>query len=393
MRYTVSDFLASHASQVRLVAGPGGLARPVADVGILDYEFMAGLKDRYQRDNFHENQLVLSTFLYAKDDPYLMVEAVRRLVAKGTSGLVIKNVLHLPIPDQAVRYANARDFPLFLTTSDEAFFDHIVYDVAAAADAMGRAGFSQRIVDALRQASNDDARRELALRLCPSFCEGCVAAWAQPDEAVDVPQVDAFQRAWDAAGAASPACTVAPYDGGALVVVTSDDRVPDASTVAAHLAERVLPEAAGWEGAVLGLSEGHDRLEGLGCAVDEAVDAALVARARGGRRACHGELGVLRALLPLAGQPAIARFSAGVMGPLRDLDDEHGSSLETTLMAWWEAGQSVTGAAAALGQHPNTVRYRLDRVRAATGLDWRSAADCQQLALACAVAFCQNLRS
>ncbi|WP_251158399.1 PucR family transcriptional regulator [Caniella muris] len=393
MRYTVSDFLASHAHQVRLVAGSGGLARPVADVGILDYEFMAGLKDRYQRDNFHENQLVLSTFLYAKDDPYLIVEAVRRLVAKGSSGLVIKNVLHLPIPEQAVRYANARDFPLFLTTSDDAFFDHIVYDVAAAAAAMAEAGFSQRTVDDLRRTTDSAKRRELALQLCPSFEEGCVAAWVQPDEPAGVPQVDALQRAWDAAGAASPACTVAPYDGGALVVVTSDDRVPDAPTVAARLAERVLPEAAGWEDAVLGLSEGHDRLEGLGCAVDEAVDAALVARARGGRRACHGDLGLLRAVLPLAGQPSMARFSAGVIGPLRDLDDEHGSSLETTLMAWWEAGQSVAETAAALDQHPNTVRYRLDRVRSATGLDWRSAADCQQLSLACAAAFCRGLKA
>lgn len=393
MRYTVSDFLASHAHQVRLLAGSGGLARPVTDVGILDYEFMAGLKDRYQRDNFHENQLVLSTFLYAKDDPYLMVEAVRRLVAKGASGLVVKNVLHLLIPDQAVRYANARDFPLFLTTSDDAFFDHIVYDVAAAATAMERAGFSQLTVDALRQAPDDGTRRELALRLCPSFGEGCVVAWVRPDEPAGVPQVNALQRAWDAAGAASPACTVAPYDGGALVVVTSDDRVPDAAAAAAHLSERVLPTAAGWEDAVLGVSEGHERLEGLGCAVDEAVDAALVARTRGGRQACHGDLGVLRAVLPLVGQPAMARFSAGVIGPLRDLDDEHGSALETTLMAWWEAGQSVAVAAEALGQHPNTVRYRLDRVRAETGLDWRSAADCQQLSLACAVAFCQTLRA
>ena len=50
MRYTVSDFLASHKGQVKLVAGSGGLARPIHDVGILDYEFMAGLKERYERD-------------------------------------------------------------------------------------------------------------------------------------------------------------------------------------------------------------------------------------------------------------------------------------------------------------------------------------------------------
>ena len=98
MLYTVSDFQRLYADSLRLVAGQGGLARTIDEVGILDYELMPGLRDKYQRKNLAPRQLVLSTFLYAKDDPYLIGEAVRTLVAEGASALVIKNALHLPLP-------------------------------------------------------------------------------------------------------------------------------------------------------------------------------------------------------------------------------------------------------------------------------------------------------
>lgn len=69
MIYTVSDFLNSYAESVRLIAGKGGLSRAIGQVSILDYELMPGLKTRYQRVSFEPDQLVLSTFLYARDDP------------------------------------------------------------------------------------------------------------------------------------------------------------------------------------------------------------------------------------------------------------------------------------------------------------------------------------
>lgn len=103
MLYTISDFSREYEGSVRLIAGSDGVSRAVSGVGILDYELMPGLKNKYQRVNFSPDEIVLSTFLYAKDDPYLITEAVKYLVAKGTSGLIIKNVLHIPIPDQAIR--------------------------------------------------------------------------------------------------------------------------------------------------------------------------------------------------------------------------------------------------------------------------------------------------
>ena len=150
MLYTISDFLREYEGSVRLIAGSDGVSRAVSGVGILDYELMPGLKNKYQRVNFSPDEIVLSTFLYATDDPYLITEAVKYLVAKGTSGLIIKNVLHIPIPDQAIRYANARHYPVFLTTDDSLFFDGVIYEVKRHIEQLASIDFAQREIDALR---------------------------------------------------------------------------------------------------------------------------------------------------------------------------------------------------------------------------------------------------
>lgn len=55
---------------------------------------------------------------------------------------------------------------------------------------------------------------------------------------------------------------------------------------------------------------------------------------------------------------------------LRRADAERGSDLERTLRTYYECGSSITSTADALFLHRNSVRYRLDRIRALLGFDF-----------------------
>jgi DNA-binding PucR family transcriptional regulator len=50
-------------------------------------------------------------------------------------------------------------------------------------------------------------------------------------------------------------------------------------------------------------------------------------------------------------------------------DRERRAELSSSLLAWLESGQNVQSAAEKLHVHPNTLRYRLRRVRAIAPLD------------------------
>jgi len=94
-----------------------------------------------------------------------------------------------------------------------------------------------------------------------------------------------------------------------------------------------------------------------------------------GVAAARGLRGV-RALTDLAAETALAAaptlaglLRARLCGALDPADDFHGE-LATTALAYLDHGQRLGHTAAALHLHPNTVRYRLDRLAEVTGTAW-----------------------
>lgn len=88
------------------------------------------------------------------------------------------------------------------------------------------------------------------------------------------------------------------------------------------------------------------------------------------------DLGPGRLFVANGDSVAIERFVEDVIGPL--LTGEDGSAgLLRTLQSFYGTGRSVRLSSARLGVHENTVRYRLARVHAVTGLDVASDADDQ----------------
>ena len=67
--------------------------------------------------------------------------------------------------------------------------------------------------------------------------------------------------------------------------------------------------------------------------------------------------------------PEIVDRCRRLLLPLDRADEERGSRLRATLLAYYASGGSVEKTAEALFLHRNSVRYRLDRVRAMLGLN------------------------
>ncbi|MGB2570785.1 helix-turn-helix domain-containing protein [Micromonospora citrea] len=94
--------------------------------------------------------------------------------------------------------------------------------------------------------------------------------------------------------------------------------------------------------------------------------AALRAAARRGRHGLH-QVTELAGETALAAQPALAELLGATLPAGLDPSDEFHRELASTALTWLDHGQRLDHAAAALHVHPNTVRYRLRRLRELTG--------------------------
>lgn len=107
---------------------------------------------------------------------------------------------------------------------------------------------------------------------------------------------------------------------------------------------------------------------------------ALVALGRAGTGAATTELGF--AGLIVGTDPDVHDYVRSVLGPVLEYDDERGSDLAGTLVAYFAAGSSPRHAAGSLHVHVNTVSQRLGRIAALLGEDWQHPGRALEIQLA-----------
>ena len=132
----------------------------------------------------------------------------------------------------------------------------------------------------------------------------------------------------------------------------------------------MLLSAAGLPGEMLCVGESAP-CDGahLGTALCEAVYAARASRLTGKPSMRAQELGPYAYLLPMSENAFIRDRCAHNLRLIRAYDEQNRASLEETAAAYVDSGMQIAQAAKALYQHPNTVRYRLARLKGLLGIE------------------------
>ena len=112
---------------MKLIAGEGGLDRPVCSAGIADYEFARNIHMNRELA-FAADSFVISSLLFAMDDEERILEAVKSLYRQNTSGFAYKNVIFETLPREVAEFCDAHDFPLFVFGQD-IYFEDIIFEI------------------------------------------------------------------------------------------------------------------------------------------------------------------------------------------------------------------------------------------------------------------------
>lgn len=128
MKLTVRDlFDLPIFKDFKIVAGSGGLDKQIVGTDILDFEFVKGA--HMSRDNIlDKDSLVLTSLLFAKDNPASICEAVERMDSLGVACVAYKTALFNELPKEALEYADKHDFPVLEFGGDE-FFEDIISEI------------------------------------------------------------------------------------------------------------------------------------------------------------------------------------------------------------------------------------------------------------------------
>jgi purine catabolism regulator len=359
---TVSDIVGIEALKITLRGGRSGVDRPVRWVHISELDdptpWLRG------------GELLLTTGLPLRAGPAAYVE---RLADAGLTGMGLGlGFGYDAAPGEAVAAADRLGFPLFevpyqvpFIALTEAVFTRI--SDARVAEAVRR--LAGDLVEAVL--SGDAGARELRRRARAFGLRGTLPlAFLALRPAAD--EAATLARLAEAAGRFGPASV---RDGVVAVLIEARDD-GEAERVAA---EALLETGAGAAGV------GRVRTDPgeLARSYDEALYA-VEARPVNGTPAVatFRDLGSMQLLLSLGDERGVELYCESMLGPLRAHDARYGSALIESLAAYIEANGRWADAAAAIGVHRHTLRYRIGKIEKLTGRSPTDARDRLELWLA-----------
>lgn len=378
MNYTVSDFYKTFKNGVKILSGSGGMSRIITSAGILDYEMESVLKDKYIHTNFKENQLVVSTFLYAKDNPFIILDAVKHLSSKGVSALVIKNVFKLPIHESVIRYANSKNFPVFVIEEQNIYVENIIYEVSRHCELMQDYRFTkQKLSQIIYGELTESEIISCARQLLPSCNDQFFAICIKFDDQLSNTAFDVYEKRFEKSDFNNPENALLLSDS-QIFYIHSQDNISKAyyDEFFRHILDTLL-QGDSYTGC--GISQYHLTLGEYKMCLQESLYAA---NASSDAFTKYSDLGVSRIIYPFFSSREMQRYAQEILSPIEDYDIENNSMLFETLQAYLRYDCDLTATADFFGHHKNTVRYRLDKIHELTGLDYKRFSHLEQLSAA-----------
>jgi DNA-binding PucR family transcriptional regulator len=359
---TVADIVGIEALRITVRGGRSGAGRPVRWVHISELDdptpWLRG------------GELLLTTGLPLRTGPAAYVE---RLADAGLTGMGLGlGFGHDTTPDEAVAAADRLGFPLFevpyqvpFIALTEAVFTRLS-DARVAETVRRLAGDLVEAVLSGDAGARELRRRARAFGLSGTLPLSFLALRPAAAEAATL------ARLAEAAARFGPASV---RDGVVAVLIEARDDA-EAERTAADVLRETGAGAAG---------VGRVRTDPaeLARSYDEALYAAEAKRINGTPVvATFRDLGSIQLLLSLGDERGVELYCESMLGPLRAHDARHGSALIGSLTAYIEANGRWADAAAALGVHRHTLRYRIRKIETLTGRRPTDARDRLELWLA-----------
>lgn len=391
MEVTILDLInLKKLDGMRLVAGKNGLSRKIKDCGILDYEFDSNLKDKYLYSNFHEGQFALTTFLYAKDNEHLIGDAVKYLVEKKVSGLAIKNIYRLNLHDYVLRYADSKDFPIFLIEDKTIYFENIIISIDECIKNMMRMDFGQNEIDTILHGFLDDsAIKRQAIQLNPSFCNHYNAVYFYLKKELTINEYDSYIARFKSSQFYTPFSFFCRYRNGFMMLYSYDSL--DKNDESAIITD-IINEITDYPHELsIGVSETHHHLHEMKQAINECLHAAMLHQNSNCLYMSYKNIGTYKVIFPYASDKEMQLFSKNIIDPIRDFDAENKFKLTETLIQFIECNGNLNQLSRQISLHENTLRYRLEKIELLNGLNFRNPEHYEQLSLAVKIYICNEL--
>ncbi|UED80560.1 PucR family transcriptional regulator [Lysinibacillus sp. CD3-6] len=338
-----------------VVAGSNGLHKPVQNVEILDFEFSPDI-ETVRETIFTPNSVILSSLLFAKQQPEYLLNAVESLIQLKASALAYKPVIYNNLPEEVIALANAHHFPILRFGGDE-FFEKIILETMAYAKTQDYTFFLETIMKRLiNEEVSDEQITSFLQQLNKPFEKYLFVANLQMQSLTNPQWMQPFLQLEPLLKSG----VICKYKNSIFILVTNQSEQFQFEN---FLNEWLTLYNISTDELIVGYSQVHATQTEFHLAVREAYFARIMAEMDMTPTCHYKHLGSDILLLELHRKdPQFARnYVNGYLGPL--LDEKADADLINTAITYISKKGNIKEVAVAHFCHPNTIRYRMTKIR------------------------------
>lgn len=347
-----------------LIAGYRGLDREIQRASILDYEYEKSLSDKPIQTYFEKEDFVISSLIYAKDDPSLILESVKGLVSDGVSGLAVKNIYYDVLPEEVIKYANQMDFPIFIFDKKGSYYEDIVTEIYDKNKEKNSISYQEAKIGILLKEDMDKSSvKNMAKDFNISFKENMFSICLKPKKYIDENSltniINILNRDLGASHVAYR------YHGIIFIICTYEDsHKENKSTEFSRLVRLMIYSLfLDLNDYYIGISNFHKYIDELNFALKESMYAMRVASIEGENIKYYYEIGVYKLLMPSYSEGYMINFYSNTIGKIKQYDQKYNSELLQTAIVYVKLGGNIKNTAKSINLHENTVRYRINKIK------------------------------
>ena len=375
---TVFDIVTSPTfKNFQIISGEKGIQNPVSGTGIFDWESKADIAKSFRKGEF-----VITTLTIAKDDFDYANDCIKTLILHGVAAICIKEVFFRNLSEDTIQKSDILGVPIFFFS--DTFVDDIVYEVRnlLASDQGGlQSNLYQPIKDTLAGWYGNgaiDPRCNAAIQeiLHPYLHDTYICLVGFPKNSKAPAPVKQPPRT-----GSQEQSIIVSYESGVVMVLSYPATEENPTEKVADFLDAVGISAASYH---LGQSSPKKGIYKMANAILEgflACTASMVstntvsasAGPEGENDLCVPEtlsfLSIENLLISNAWAESSRRYFDHMYQIITSYDQEHDTDFIVTLTTYIEADGDLVRAAKLLFQHPNTVRYRVAKIKSLLGIE------------------------
>lgn len=344
--------------EFELIAGEEGLTNQLGNIVILEYE---SISDNYQV--FSPGDLILTSLFFAKDDPSLIYNALYSLMQKGVAAIAIKTVFFKDIDPGIKEQANRMRIPLF-TFEYTYMEDLIISGNELLKSKLQYLVFEEKISKLIDTTPANYTVKTIAHEINPAFYSQIICAYLTPKGTSGFSAISSyFQRLLYKRYQTTKAehYSYIKYHQGMILIFSFEETIPDVKDVLFDQLKKIDLNQALFH---IGITDSPAPLERLDRSVSQSIYSNRYCQLNNSHYEFYSNLGVYQFIIPLLYTPSLLEIYEKSIQILKVYDEKYTSNLLDTLIIYINCNGRISATAEKIFQHPNTVRYRLQKIAA-----------------------------